>query len=163
MDGKEIGKAFLFGLAVFIGLNVLLRLLTFSAAGALDMYFANLGNYPVLVLGLLFGSVLELHGTGMVTILAASSLGNVLVGLSILVPGIVAALVVGVVSKSKYERIIAWILITLICHGIILIGGILEANLYSPFTFEEFLRVMIGGLIISIVFDGFFAIILPEK
>ena len=163
MEGKEIGKAFLIGLAVFIGLNVLLRILTFGVAGALDPYFANLGNYPVLILGLLFGSVLELPGIGMLSILAWTNIGTVLVGMSILVPGIIAALVVGVVAKLKNERIIAWILITLVCHGIILIGGIIEANLYSPLSFEEFLKTMIAGLINSIAFNGFFAIIQPEK
>lgn len=163
MDRKEIGKAFLIGLAVFIGLNVLLRIVTFSVAGALDIYFADIQNNPVLIVGLLLGSMMELPGTGMVSILGGTDLETILVGLSIILPGIIAALVVGIIANLKYERFTAWILITLVSYIIILIAGILDSTLYSPLTFEVFLKGTIAGLLINIAFDGFFAIILPEK
>ena len=164
MEGKEIGKAFIIGLVVFIGLNVLFNILYLANIEALELYFEYIEESPAGIALLLFGSVMSminLPGLGL-TYMFTFDTEMVILGMSFLIPGIIAALVVGIVAKEKYERFIAWMIIALVAFMVILFAGIVDDTLYMG-NLEDFLKGLLAVLLINIAFDGFFAIILPEK
>ena len=106
-------------------------------------------------------SMINLPGLGL-TYMFTFDTEMVILGMSFLIPGIIAALVVGIVAKEKYERFIAWMIIALVAFMVILFAGIVDDTLYMG-NLEDFLKGLLAVLLINIAFDGFFAIILPEK
>ena len=163
MEGKEIGKGFIVGLVIFIVLNLVLRIAYYAVDDVLDLYMEALADNPILLVDLLFGSMIVTPGYGLSAIIVGAELEYIILGMSIIVPGIIAALVIGLVANEKYERFIAWLIVALVCFVIIVIAGVLDEVLYLPSDFETFMQAALIGLLVNIAFDGFFAIILPEK
>ena len=166
------GKAFLFSIIAFVGLNFIFTIIYYAIAG-FDLLFIIIQNYPLMILYYLFGSIIStpsvIFNWAIADPFLFSTMDNLILGLGHLAAPIIAAILAGRFSESKIQAFGGWLLTAVISTTLVIIGAWLSP--FSQFTLlsiylwthaDVILVLAIISCMINIVFYGFFALLLSK-
>ena len=177
MSGKDVAKGFIIGLLIFIGVSAGLKILAYAVMEYLETYFELFEDYPMLIFDLLFMPI-AIGPSEAANLMAVGPSDEMLEFalnmMAYLLPGILAALVIGLIMDSKYEAFGAWVLVALTCFILIIIAAAIEEVVYLLVDYikpnvititelEEFIKFALFGFLVNIVFCGFFAVIVVRE
>lgn len=167
------GKAFLFSILAFVGLNFIFTIIYYAIGPGFDSLFTTIQNYPLMILYYLFGSIISTPSIIFNWTIAEpflfSTMDNLILGLGYLVAPLIAAILAGRLGESKIQSFGGWILTAVISTASVIIGAWL-----SPYS-QNILLITYGWVpdvililaiiscVINIFFYGFFALLLSKE
>jgi hypothetical protein len=166
------GKAFLFSILAFVGLNFIFIIIYFAIVPGIDVLFNFIQLYPLMIIYYLFGSIIStpsiLFNWTITEPFLFSTMDNLIFGLGYLAALTIAAILAGRFGDSKSSSFGAWLLTASISTALIIIGAWL-----SPFfqnillltygwTLDMILILAIISCLINVIFYGFFALLLSK-
>jgi hypothetical protein len=167
------GKAFLFSLIAFVGINFIFTIIYYAFTGFNQLIFV-IQNYPLMILYYLFGSIISTPSAIFNWTIADPFLFNnmdmLILGLGHLVAPLIAAILAGRFGESKIQSFGGWLLTAVVSTASVIIAAWL-----SPFTAntltttyvwastDVILILAIISCLVNIVFYGFFALLLSKE
>jgi hypothetical protein len=167
------GKAFLFSLIAFVGINFIITIIYYAFTG-FNQLITNIQLYPLMILYYLFGSIIStpsvIFNWTIANPFLLGDMDMLILGLGHLVAPIIAAILAGRFSESKIQSFGGWLLTAVISTAAVIIAAWL-----SPFTAntliltyvwastDVILILAIISCLINIVFYGFFALLLSKE
>ncbi len=174
------GKAFLFSILAYVGLNFIFTIIIYAFGPGFDLLFSTIQSAPLMIIYYLFGSILSSPFTIFYWTITEpfllSTIANLLLGIGYLATGIIATILAGRFGESKIQAFGGWLLTAVISTVAIIIGAILSptmqmmiATVYASSTtyvwgtFDVILFFALINCVINIVFYGFFALLLSKE
>lgn len=167
------GKAFLFSVIAFVGINFIFTIIYYAFTG-FDQLINVIQNYPLMILYYLFGSVISTPSAIFNWTIAEpfllSNMDNLIFGLGHLIAPLIAAILAGRFGESKIQSFGGWLLVAVISTTSVIIAAWLSpytANIltltYVWASTDVILVLAIISCLINIVFYGFFALLLSKE
>lgn len=176
------GKAFLFSITAFVGLNFIFTIIYYAIhPSGFGYLFTTIQNAPLMILYYLFGSILSIPSIIFDWIIVSPVLGtfslpNLILGIGFLVALIITAILAGRFGESKGQCIGGWILTAVISTVLVIIGALLSPTIQIEIStiygwwplppplapFELILIFPIISFLINILFYGFFALLVSK-
>jgi hypothetical protein len=166
------GKAFLFSILAFIGLNFIFTIIYYAIGPGFDMLFIMIQNYPLLIIYFLFGPIIStpsiIFNWTITEPFLFSIMNNLIFGLGYLAALIIAAILAGRFGGSKGSSFGGWCLTASISTASIIVGAWLDPFFQNilfltyGWTSDVILVLAIINCLINIVFYGFFALLLSR-
>ncbi|MFX0024331.1 MAG: hypothetical protein ACFE9S_18580 [Candidatus Hermodarchaeota archaeon] len=167
------GKAFLFSLIAFIGINFIITIIYYAFAG-FNLLISEIQNYPLMILYYLFGSIISAPSAIFNWTIAEPFLLNdmdmLIFGLGHLVAPLIAAILAGRFGDGKGQSFGGWLLTAVISTAAVIIAawlspytaGTLMTTYLWPST-NVILVLAIISCLINIFFYGFFSLLLSKE
>ncbi|MFX1390193.1 MAG: hypothetical protein ACFE9Z_09045 [Promethearchaeota archaeon] len=168
------GKAFLFSLLAFIGINFIFIIIyyAFVPTLGLDILFTYIQQYPILIVYFLFGPILSTPTNIFNWTIAEPflyySMDNLIIGLGYLIALLIAAILAGRFGESKIQSFGAFLLTATISTTLVIVGVFLEPAFQAILTLtygwvlDDILVLAIISCLINVLFYGFFAVLLSK-
>jgi hypothetical protein len=167
------GKAFLFSLIAFVGINFIFTIIYFAFTD-FNGLITIIQNYPLMILYYLFGSVISTPSAIFNWTIAepflSSNIDMLILGLGHLVAPLIAAILAGRFGESKSKSFGGWLLTAVISTASVIIAAWLSpftANIlittYVWLSIDVILVLAIISCLVNIVFYGFFALLLSKE
>ena len=173
------GKAFLFSILAFVGLNFIFTIIIYAFGPGFVTLFSTIQAAPLMIIYYLFGSILSAPYTIFYWTIAEpfllSTSVNLILGLGYLATGIIAAILAGRFGESKIQSFGGWLLTAVISTVAVIIGALIEPTMQSTIstvyssstvyvwgTFDVILFFALINCVINIVFYGFFALLISK-
>ncbi|MFX1417835.1 MAG: hypothetical protein ACFE9N_02820 [Promethearchaeota archaeon] len=168
------GKAFLFSMLAFIGLNFVFTIIYYALIPmGFDSLFTTIQTSPIIIIYYLFGSIISTPSAILNWTIAQPFIfgisDNLILGLGYLVTLIIAAILAGRFGGNKGQCFGGWFLTVIISTAVVIIGAFLDPTFQSTLltiygwpSFNAILIYVIISCIINIVFYGFFALLLSK-
>ncbi|MFX0037737.1 MAG: hypothetical protein ACFFCY_00505 [Promethearchaeota archaeon] len=168
------GKAFLFCILAFVGLNFIFTIIYYAIGPGFDSLFSTIQNAPLMILYYLFGSIIStpsnIFNWTIYEPFISSDLNNLILGLGHLAAPLVAAILTGRFGESKIQSFGGWLLTAAISTTSVIIAAWLSPttetaliNTYGWISGDEILILAIISCVINIFFYGFFALVLSKE
>jgi hypothetical protein len=168
------GKAFLFCILAFVGLNFIFTIIYYAIGPGFDSLFNTIQNYPLMILYYLFGSIISTPSTIFNWTIAepfiSSNIDYLILGLGHLAAPLVAAILTGRFGESKIQSFGGWLLTAVISTVSVIIAAWLSPytentiiTTYGWISGDVILILAIISCLINIVFYGFFALVLSKE
>ena len=167
------GKAFLFSLIAFVGINFIFTIISYAFIGFNQLIFI-IQNYPLMILYYLFGSVISTPSAIFNWTIAepflSSNMNMLILGLGHLTAPLIAALLAGRFGESKSQSFGGWLLTAVISTASVIIAAWLSPyttnTLITTYVWpsaDDILVLAIISCLVNIVFYGFFALLLSKE
>jgi hypothetical protein len=173
------GKAFLFSMLAFVGLNFIFTIIIYAFGLGFDVLFTTIQTAPFTIIYFLFGSILSAPSTILYWTIAEpfllSTTVNLILGLGHLATGIITAILAGRFGESKIQSFGGWLLTAVISTVAVIIGALMDptirlmlstvyssSTVYVWGTFDVILFFALINCVINIVFYGFFALLISK-
>ncbi|MFW9826577.1 MAG: hypothetical protein ACFFEY_03045 [Candidatus Thorarchaeota archaeon] len=166
------GKAFLFSILAFVGLNFIFTIIYFAIGPGIDILFNLIQFYPILIIYYLFGSIISTPSILFNWIITEpfllSTMNNLIFGLGYLAALLIAAILAGRFGESKSSSFGSWLLTASISTALIIIGAWLSPFFQNTlwltygWTLDMILILAIISCLINVIFYGFFALLLSK-
>ncbi|MFX1379045.1 MAG: hypothetical protein ACFFA4_08105 [Promethearchaeota archaeon] len=167
------GKAFLFSILTFVGLNFIFTIIYYAIGIGFDALFTILQTSPLMILYYLFGSIISTPSIIFNWTIAQpflhSNMNYLILGIGYLVAPLIAAILAGRFGESKIKSFGGWLLTSVISTGSVIIGAWLspfsQSNLFVMYGWvpDDILVLAIISCLINIFFYGFFALLLTKE
>ncbi len=167
------GKAFLFSLIAFVGINFIFTMIYFAFTD-FSQLISIIQNYPLMILYYLFGSVISAPSAIFNWTIAEpfllSNMDMLIFGLGHLIAPLIAAILAGRFGESKIQSFGGWLLTAVVSTASVIVAvwlspytaGTLIA-IYLWASTDVILVLAIISCLINIVFYGFFALLLSKE
>ena len=169
------GKAFLFSILAFVGLNFIFTIIYYAIGPGFDSLFATIQNHPLMIFYYLFGSIISFPSVIFNWTIAQPFFGSLvltdlILGIGYLAALIIAAILAGKFGESKGQCFGGWLLTAIISTVLVISGVFLsdffKTELNTVYVWAMTIDVLLINIIISctinIVFYGFFAVLVSK-
>lgn len=166
------GKAFLFSILAFVGLNFIFTIVFYAIGPGINILFDVIQLYPLLIIYYLFGPIIStpsiLFNWTITEPFLFSTMNNLIFGLGYLAALLIAAILAGRFGDSKSSSFGSWLLTASISTALIIIGAWLSPFLQNillltyGWTLDMILVLAIICCLINVIFYGFFALLLSK-
>jgi hypothetical protein len=166
------GKAFLFSILAFVGLNFIFTIIYYAFGPGFTDLFNKIQTDPLMIIYYLFGSIICTPSIIFTWIIADpflfATMDNLILGLGYLAAPIIAAILAGRFGESKIQSLGGWLLTAVISTASVIIGASLSPDfqtiLFNTYGWvpDVILILAIISCLLNIVFYSFFALLISK-
>jgi hypothetical protein len=166
------GKAFLFSILAFVGINFIFTIIYFAFGPGIDILFFVIQNYPLMIIYYLVGPIISTPSNIFNWTIAEpflnNTMDNLIFGLGFIAALLIAAILAGRFGESKIQSFGAWLLTAVISTALVIIGASFDLTFQGAllltygWVLDDILVLAIISCLINIIFYGFFAVLLSK-